>query len=54
MNNAFDAAAYASGAAIVALASLAAAFFPSNRAAKISPMETLRANLSSGRRSQHH
>ncbi len=42
--NALDVASYASGAAIVVVASLAAAFFPSNRAAKISPMETLRAD----------
>ena len=43
MINAFDVASYASGAAIVALASLAAAFFPSSRAARINPVETLRA-----------
>jgi predicted permease len=44
MINAFDAVAYASGAAIVMLASLAAAFFPSSRAARINPVETLRAD----------
>lgn len=42
MINAFDVVSYASGAAIVALASLAAAFVPSSRAARIDPMETLR------------
>ena len=42
MINAFDVVSYASGAAIVALASLAAAFFPSSRAARINPVETLR------------
>ena len=40
--NAFDAASYALGAAIVVTASLAAAFFPSSRAARINPVETLR------------
>jgi predicted permease len=44
MINAFDTVAYAEGAAIVALASLAAAFFPSSRAARINPVETLRAD----------
>jgi predicted permease len=44
MINAFDVVSYASGAAIVALASLAAAFFPSSRAARINPVETLRAD----------
>jgi predicted permease len=44
MINAFDVMAYASGAAVVALASLAAAFFPSSRAARINPVETLRAD----------
>jgi hypothetical protein len=44
MINAFDAVSYASGAAIVALASLAAAYFPSSRAARINPVETLRAD----------
>jgi predicted permease len=43
MINAFDVVSYGSGAAIVALASLAAAFFPSSRAARINPVETLRA-----------
>jgi predicted permease len=42
--NAFDAASYALGAAIVVTASLAAAFFPSSRAARINPIETLRAD----------
>lgn len=42
MINAFDAVAYGSGVAIVALASLAAAFFPSSRAARINPVEMLR------------
>jgi ABC-type lipoprotein release transport system permease subunit len=42
--NAFDVVSYASGAAIVALASLAAAFFPSSRAVRINPVETLRAD----------
>ncbi len=42
--NAFDVVSYASGAAIVALASLAAAFFPSSRAARVNPVETLRAD----------
>jgi ABC-type antimicrobial peptide transport system permease subunit len=44
MINAFDAVSYATGAAIVVLASLAAAFFPSSRAARINPVETLRAD----------
>ena len=44
MINAFDTVAYAAGAAMVALASLAAAFFPSSRAARINPVETLRAD----------
>ncbi len=44
MINAYDVVSYASGAAIVALASLAAAFFPSSRAARINPVETLRAD----------
>jgi predicted permease len=42
--NTFDVVSYGSGAAIVALASLAAAFFPSSRAARINPVETLRAD----------
>jgi hypothetical protein len=42
--NVFDVVSYATGAAIVALASLAAAFFPSSRAARINPVETLRAD----------
>jgi ABC-type lipoprotein release transport system permease subunit len=42
--NAFDLVSYAAGAVIVALASLAAAFFPSSRAARINPVETLRAD----------
>jgi predicted permease len=42
--NAFDVLSYASGAGIVALASLGAAFFPSNRAARINPVDTLRAD----------
>jgi ABC-type antimicrobial peptide transport system permease subunit len=44
MINAFDSVSYATGAAIVVLASLAAAFFPSSRAARINPVETLRAD----------
>jgi predicted permease len=44
MLNAYDLISYTSGAAIVALASLAAAFFPSSRAARINPVETLRAD----------
>jgi predicted permease len=44
MINAFDVVSYGLGAAIVALASLAAAFFPSSRAARINPVETLRAD----------
>jgi ABC-type antimicrobial peptide transport system permease subunit len=44
MIDAFDVVSYASGAAIVALASLAAAFFPCSRAARINPVETLRAD----------
>jgi predicted permease len=44
MINAYDVISYTSGAAIVALASLAAALFPSNRAARINPVETLRAD----------
>jgi ABC-type lipoprotein release transport system permease subunit len=42
--NAFDLASYTSIAAIVTVASLAAAFFPSSRAARINPVETLRAD----------
>jgi hypothetical protein len=42
--NAFDLVAYGAGAAVVAMAALAAAFFPSNRAARINPLETLRAD----------
>jgi predicted permease len=41
--NAFDLVAYGAGAGVVALAALAAAFFPSNRAARINPLEALRA-----------
>jgi ABC-type antimicrobial peptide transport system permease subunit len=44
MINAYDVVSYSSGAAIVALAALAAAFFPSSRAARINPVETLRAD----------
>lgn len=44
MINAYDVVSYASGAAIVSLASLAAALFPSSRAARINPVETLRAD----------
>jgi predicted permease len=44
MINAYDLVSYASGGAIVALASLAAALFPSSRAARINPVETLRAD----------
>jgi len=44
MLNAYDVISYTSGAAIVALASLAAALFPSSRAARINPVETLRAD----------
>lgn len=40
--NAFDALSYLAAAGIVAMAALAAAFFPSSRAARINPMETLR------------
>jgi predicted permease len=42
MINAFDVLSYAAGAAIVVAVSLAAAFFPSSRAARINPMDTLR------------
>jgi MacB-like periplasmic core domain len=44
MINAFDVVSYVSGAVIVAFASLVAAFFPSSRAARINPVETLRAD----------
>jgi predicted permease len=39
----FDAAAYGAGVLVVALAALAAAWLPSRRAARINPMDTLRA-----------
>jgi hypothetical protein len=42
--NAFDVVSYAAGASLVILAALAAAFFPSSRAARINPVETLRAD----------
>ncbi len=43
MLRSFDLAAYIAGLAVVALASLAAAWIPSRRAARINPMDTLRA-----------
>jgi predicted permease len=42
--NGYDFVSYAAAAAIVLVAALASAFFPSNRAARINPMETLRAD----------
>lgn len=44
MINALDVVSYALGAGIVTLAAVAAAFFPSSRAARIKPVETLRAD----------
>src|SRR5262249_55596154 len=41
--NAYDGASYAAGALVVMLAALAAAFFPSSRAARTNPVDTLRA-----------
>jgi ABC-type antimicrobial peptide transport system permease subunit len=43
MLRAFDLAAYGVGLGVVALAALAASYFPSRRAARINPMDTLRA-----------
>jgi predicted permease len=42
MINAYDLVAYSAGAAIVAMASLAAAFFPSSQASRINPVDALR------------
>lgn len=44
MINALDVVSYALGAGIVTLAAAVAAFFPSSRAARINPVETLRAD----------
>ncbi len=42
MINIFDAAAYIGGAALVLVACVAAAYFPSRRASRIDPLRTLR------------